>query len=579
MSRLYEVLDKIADNEIALKTAKDAAIAAKNAAEISETNAATSAAASASSATEAEAYIDEAKQEVSDLIAAAIEEGTAVVIDPSLDIEGAAAESKAVGERLDEQTQQIASLQTNKADKATEDARYAKHETEIKFLMDAAKGQIAEVHTDNTEAYSKAVPTYTSAQAKFSDIKKLGGKSVVKNQLVQNGNFDSTAGWSAYDFPAYIAAHDNELEIKPNGYSVIALQTSINLQAGHKYLISFVARKTSDNITSITVRGNYATLKTYSNITTNKTNYSFIIDNTSDHDKFGFYIGVQAQTDSVLVSKVKVHDITLWFGAAVSITTPEDAYALGVPRTYIPYNAGEIISADCDAVVSEGKNLVSETSVTGIRINYDGNTTADPDYGISNPILVRPGDVLTKNTESDVYHRFGFYSDLIMTQSYISATTSNTVIVPEGAKYARICYRLDEANNVMVERGSTSTTFKPYMTPVQLNIPAGLREDYPLRSAPNVHDVYDLIAKTHTANVGSRAYQEGDENDATVITDGTTTLYPLTTPVVTDISDYLPGIDTYLPVEDGGSLTFHQTSTEFPVPNTEDFYYTLEATA
>ena len=111
MSRLYEVLDKIADNEIALKTAKDAAIAAKNAAEISETNAATSAAASASSATEAEAYIDEAKQEVSDLIAAAIEEGTAVVIDPSLDIEGAAAESKAVGERLDEQTQQIASLQ------------------------------------------------------------------------------------------------------------------------------------------------------------------------------------------------------------------------------------------------------------------------------------------------------------------------------------------------------------------------------------------------------------------------------------------------------------------------------------
>ena len=171
----------------------------------------------------------------------------------------------------------------------------------------------------------------------------------------------------------------------------------------------------------------------------------------------------------------EVIDLTQWFSGDTTIlntiTTPGEAYALGVPRDYIPYNAGEIISADCDAVVS-------------------------------------------KDSEQ---------------------TTLGT-----------------------------------------LNIPAGLRTAHPLRSAPTVHDVYDLTAKKHIANVGSRAYQTGDEDDPTVITDGTTTLYPLTTPVVTNISEYLDGIDNYLPVEDGGSLTFHQTSSEFPVPNTEDFYYVLE---
>ena len=55
-------------------------------------------------------------------------------------------------------------------------------------------------------------------------------------------------------------------------------------------------------------------------------------------------------------------------------------------------------------------------------------------------------------------------------------------------------------------------------------------------------------------------------------------IYEKDTETVTDVTSYFPADTiTYLPVEDGGSLTFHQTGTEFAIPNEEDFYYKLEA--
>lgn len=69
-----------------------------------------------------------------------------------------------------------------------------------------------------------------------------------------------------------------------------------------------------------------------------------------------------------------------------------------------------------------------------------------------------------------------------------------------------------------------------------------------LRAAGSVRD--ELTADELVTRVGSRAYQSGDESDATVRTDGTTTFYPLTTPTTTPISPALPM--TYR-VEQGGT--------------------------
>jgi len=69
-----------------------------------------------------------------------------------------------------------------------------------------------------------------------------------------------------------------------------------------------------------------------------------------------------------------------------------------------------------------------------------------------------------------------------------------------------------------------------------------------LRAAGSVRD--ELTADELVTRVGERAYQSGDESDATVRTDGTTTYYPLTTPTTTPISPALP---MSYKVEQGGT--------------------------
>lgn len=86
-------------------------------------------------------------------------------------------------------------------------------------------------------------------------------------------------------------------------------------------------------------------------------------------------------------------------------------------------------------------------------------------------------------------------------------------------------------------------------------------------SAGTVYNYVDFTNKKFVKRVGSRAYASGDDSDSTVITDGTTTYYALTTPIETDISDLL-GADG-IACESGGSLTFANSNGDnyrIPVP-------------
>lgn len=88
-----------------------------------------------------------------------------------------------------------------------------------------------------------------------------------------------------------------------------------------------------------------------------------------------------------------------------------------------------------------------------------------------------------------------------------------------------------------------------------INIPAEVQAltGYGM-SCPGKSNHIDTEAQKFVQEVGSRAYASGDDSDTTVITDGTTTRYPLTTPVETDIT--IAGDIAY---EAGGSITFDNT--------------------
>lgn len=564
-----------------------------------------------------------------------------------------------------QQSQHIASLKTNKADKATEDARYAKQQTEIQFLLDAAKGQIAEVHTDSTEAYSKAVPTYTSAQAKFADVKKIGGKSVVWNQL--GNDFD---------------------HIESSRY---AFTLGTKFVAGNKYLLYLsLLDATASTSIAIFCKKNGSNVRVFTNnITKNKNiqtaDYDALSDGTNATNENNIWYGNISYI--AIGDSCTIVDLTQMYGAGNEPSTTDDpriaaieAYLADHPE----YNAGEIISADCDAVNSTGFNLWDEEWEAGGLSTFDGSPiVSQSSIRSKNYNRCEPNSsIYGKYSNSDTNNLICFYDIAKNFISYSTSITNTILTTPQNAYYFKIrkgstsipytTYNNDICINVSqpdTTKNPHNGQYLPYMT-TQLSIPAGLRSAHPLRSAGSVYDEYNVARKYTKVAVGyihgefvnynrSTSYANpfffvnsvnGKENTLRYICskynpdhiNGTSALfgnnaadksfrissagnqlfirdddytdaaafkaamlaedvhfyYELATPIyyydptspelavnggtvvpdathIVDPESYFPD-DTYIPVEDGGSLTFHQTGSEFPVPNTEDFYYVLE---
>jgi hypothetical protein len=135
------------------------------------------------------------------------------------------------------------------------------------------------------------------------------------------------------------------------------------------------------------------------------------------------------------------------------------------------------------------------------------------------------------------------------------------------------------ASNIQLEYGASASTYKPYFGS-EFPIPTAIRNlDGYGWSAGTAYNYVDFERKVFVQNVGSRAYASGDESDSTVITDGTTTYYPLTTAVETDISEYLTD-DNLINVESGGTLTFpnsNGTDYQIPVPSEEEYMIDLQS--
>ena len=98
-------------------------------------------------------------------------------------------------------------------------------------------------------------------------------------------------------------------------------------------------------------------------------------------------------------------------------------------------------------------------------------------------------------------------------------------------------------------------------------------------SCPSHYNYIDFEAKKFVQEVGSRAYASGDESDSTVVTDMTTTYYPLNPAVETDISAYITD-DNLIEVEAGGTLTFPNSNGNdyrIPVPSAETYMVDLQS--
>ena len=320
---------------------------------------------------------------------------------------------------------------------------------------------------DTKTAYAKTVP----ANTKEASIELIGGRTVARNQLIQNGNFADSTGWSAANGTISIGDGVATLTAGSSGtyMSVITFLSSNNI-VGHKYYCS-VNMKNNHQCNSYFAMAGSRTAE-------NSVNYRYPpVDTwyrvhgiiTPDISTSGIYIMAARYDDLIVqIKNVMFVDLTLMFGAGNEPSLEE--FEAMFPAEYYEYNTGELLTA----------------KITGV-----------------------------------------------------------------------------------ISRDSNSSTIDTYDVPAAVQALAG----YGL-SCPDHQNYIDFVGKKYVQEVGSRAYAEGDESDSTVITDGTNTNYPLTTPVETDISAYVTD-DTRIDVESGGTLAFPNNLGDdyrIPVPSTETFW-------
>ena len=247
--------------------------------------------------------------------------------DPTLSLEGAFADSKAVGDKFKEVKVETDSLKEDKADKTS----LAQTDRKLDALWKLNQGISYEFQTDEAEAYQKTVPS----GAKVASIKSIGGKTIVWNQLNLNNEQSITKNGISF-----INNKDGSWTINgtcsaPDGNNA---NTPIYLfsnkfVSGHKYLLK--ADKYFGENYGFAINGVSVPLKKAIII-----NYSFnpII-----------FVKDKVTVDNVTM-RMNIFDLTQMFGAGNEPSTPEKFEAM-FPADYYPYNAGELMSASVNEVI------------------------------------------------------------------------------------------------------------------------------------------------------------------------------------------------------------------------------------
>ena len=253
---------------------------------------------------------------------------------------------------------------------ASANVKISGQQRQIKALQDLNHGQTYTEEADATEAYSKAVPSGAMAVT----VNKVGGRSVVLNQIgkpkdatIQNHGISATIDGTG----KVVLDGDND----GSQSSSFTVSNNFSLVSGRKYLVKGIGE--SDGVTKLRLYKPSGSVSFKSEFT----DFIYTAENSFDN----------AVVLSILVSKSasvsdrelypQCIDLTQMFGAGNEPQTVEVAYAMGVPRDYVPYNTGEIISAELQSIEIKKADTTSLGSINlpGALLSY----LADKGYGQS----------------------------------------------------------------------------------------------------------------------------------------------------------------------------------------------------
>lgn len=371
------------------------------------------------------------------------------------------------------------------------------------------QGIAATEETDSTEAYTKTVPT--GAQ-KWASLDKVGGKTVVWNQLIRVRKVTFTT------------------DTDTNGGNWIRPLTEVNdqtpLKAGNKYLkISSDPKITFNNgsTTAGLVLGIYTAL-------------------SYDESDYRWYAGVpggQVLPAGTYDVEFAIVSLTKFFGAGNEPTSIDDEriqFIKTLVESRPEYNPGELMSAEVVEVESKGKNLLGTFPIPAeVR-------DMCPGYGWSAGTVCNEIDFAAKK----YVQRVGKADADSVTWSLGSNTTNENGVGFLAANVLNVTNPSQDASRYLISNIKLGTGLWGTSTEDEFWLNAGT-----------------LFFRFKTSKTSGITLADGLARMREL---GAVCYYPLPEPIEVDLSNVLTD-DHFIEVEAGGTVTFKQASTQLPVPS------------
>lgn len=347
----------------------------------------------------------------------------------------------------------------------------AKTKRSLDALWKLNQGISYQFETDAEKAYQKDIPS----GAKLASVKKIGGRTIVWNQMVSDGNFQLVRKWSTQRVNPI--ADNGELTctvtVAGAGSNAFACDNNTKTVVGHKYYITtnwYIASTNASSgfvcglrgaLPASHIPGNPDVWNKYSTIGTVTNSSSIFIATLSGDTEVG---------DIFKIKNVMVTDLTKMFGAGNEPSMPEEFEAL-FSEDYYPYNDGELMSMPVNEVVEKGRNLFDEKMELGL-MNYDVNSenfgeniASKNQLRSSNYIPVEPNTQYFFNSDRAIAFIYDAKRKPIKIGSNGYLLMGSLFTTPSNARYLKFYltkeYGIIYNSDLMLTKGAT-TAYSPY---------------------------------------------------------------------------------------------------------------------
>lgn len=397
-----------------------------------------------------------------------------------------------------------------------------------------------------------------------AQIHKILGKSLVWNQLIQNGGFTSVSAWSATRCSYAVANNIATISVNSGETDGILYQSVFGLTVGHKYYVACSIKASGADKGRVYTEGAFSVSNT---ITTSSNWEHFAWIGTANTNSLVLNIRNYDADNPLYAKGAKLIDLTLMFGAGDEPTVAQIEAIY--PLDYYDHTATpQIINVTASGIRTTGFNQWDEEWENGVIDYYTGNISVGNSIVSINFIPVLPGE--TYYFSENVYRVAGYDAN----KNYVKEQWFNPAEEPNRVKQLR--------NDVFFIKFYTASTYTTYNNDICINLSwSGYRngeyEPYEehilyfngengslasvtgklngegesvtiftngMRSCGSTHDeiggyVNGYLTKG-LVRIGNRAYEAGDESDSSVVTDGTTTNYVLDTPLEYTLDEPIP---------------------------------------